>query len=48
MTDLLSRRQLLFFALFGGTALADAPAPKVNEKGSRAAASGAVFRQSTA
>jgi len=42
MTDSVSRRQLLFLALFAGSALADAPLPKVNEKDSVAAALGYV------
>jgi hypothetical protein len=42
MTDLVSRRQMLFLALFAGSALADTPPPKVNEKDSMAAALGYV------
>jgi hypothetical protein len=45
MTDLVSRRQMLFLALFAGGALADTPppaAPKVNEKDSMAVALGYV------
>jgi hypothetical protein len=41
MTDL-SRRQMLFLALFAGSALADTPPPKVNEKDSVATALGYV------
>jgi hypothetical protein len=44
MTDLVSRRHLLFWALVAGgaagTALADAPLPKVDEKDSLATALG--------
>jgi High potential iron-sulfur protein len=39
---MISRRHLLFLALFTGTALADTPPPKVNEKDSLAQALGYV------
>jgi len=42
MTDFLSRREMLFLTLFAGSALADTPPPKVNEKDSMAAALGYV------
>ena len=42
MTDTVSRRQLLFLALFAGSALADEPLPKLNEKDSVAVALGYV------
>ena len=45
MGELISRRQMLFLALIGGSAggaLADAPPPKVNEKDSLAVALGYV------
>ena len=42
MSDLLSRRQMLFLALVAGGAWADTPPPKVNEKDSLAAALGYV------
>jgi hypothetical protein len=45
MTNLISRRQMLFLAVLAGGAggvLADAPPPKVNEKDSLAAALGYV------
>ncbi|SRR5581483_161778 len=40
MTDFVSRRQMLFIALFAGSALADSPPAKVNEKDSMATALG--------
>lgn len=40
MTDLVSRRQMLFLALLTGSALADTPPPKVDPKDSTAAALG--------
>ena len=42
MADFLSRREMLFLTLFAGSALAEAPPPKVNEKDSVAAALGYV------
>src|SRR5262245_26325952 len=42
MTDTVSRRQVLFLALFAGSALADEPLPKLNEKDSVAVALGYV------
>jgi len=38
MSDQVSRRELLFLALFAGSALADTPPAKVNEKDSLAVA----------
>jgi hypothetical protein len=42
MSDLISRRQMLFLALFAGSALADPPPAKVDEKDSLATALGYV------
>src|SRR5262249_3521760 len=42
MTDLISRRHMFFLALFAGSALADTPPPKVDEKDSLATALGYV------
>jgi High potential iron-sulfur protein len=42
MSDRVSRRELLFLALFAGSALADTPPSKVNEKDSLAVALGYV------